>query len=178
MKVLATLAVVACILGTSCFAGTVPTATWHITVGDVVKEYSYTLTNDLDSAEPIQSVGFFMPEAGARAVTQFSCSRPNWFSSYSFRGDYSSWVSHSIASYALPPGENLVITLTTARAVPTAYDFGPPTYPSNWAWTVPSGGYFGDYNMPVPAPEPPALVALAGGLGALGVGGLRLRRRR
>ena len=160
-----------------CIAGTVPSVTAEVRVVGETKEYLYTLTNDLDSGEYIYVFSVYMPEAAARSVIGFTSSKPNWYFTHSFRAEYSLWAITALTGAVLLEGETVVFALTAPSAVPTGYDYQPPTYPSNWKWSAASEVEFGSPNLPVPVPEPSSLLALGAGVCALGLPRLRRRRR-
>ena len=158
-------------------AGTCPTLSVEIYVRNCLKNYAYTLTNDLGSGGPIDAFAVFMTEPGARSVIAFTSSKPAWFAHASLRGDVSSWMISAIAGAQIQSGEQVTFTLTTPVDVPTADSYTPPTYPSNWWWSgVLLEGGFGTPNVPVPIPEPSSLLVLTSGLA--GVAGAVMRRRK
>jgi hypothetical protein len=169
------------VLAGPCAAGDVPSVVADVGVVGDVKVYSYTLTNDLDSGELIYFFGLLMPDAGARAVTGFTCSKAGWYPNYSFRPNSSWWAMYGIEGALIAPGETVVLTLTTPADVPTGFQYIAPGRAGNWFWAAhpPGGGLSsgGDvgYSLPVPVPEPTSLACL--GIGS-GLALLRLRRKR
>ena len=149
-----------------------PSVTARVEAVGASMVYEYTLTNDIDPSVDIHTFALYMPEAGARQVLDFSCSKAGWYSTRSFRGDYSIWVMSALAGAAILQAETAVFVLTTPVGVSTGWDFAPPDYPSNWQWAA-TTVEFGPASLPVPIPEPCSLLALAAGLTRL-----ILRRRR
>ncbi|MHB1459395.1 MAG: hypothetical protein ACYC0V_20990 [Armatimonadota bacterium] len=167
-----TLLILACSVLPS-LGGSNPSITAQVDVIDGVKTYTYSIVNDVDSQEVIRSFTLFMPEAGALAVTSFTCSRRNWFAHSSIRGDSSKWMimEGGEQENGILPTEEATFKLTTSADVPTSYTFKPSAFPGNWDW----GPSFGEQLLPVPVPEPGGAQAIMGGL--VGLGGLMLRQR-
>jgi len=165
---------IVCIGITSCLAGTNPSVTAQVSVVGDFKQYIYALTNDLDSGVTINHFSLWMPAYGATSVTSFTCSKPNWSTSLSIRGEVGVWGIGAATGAGIVSGEQVTFTLVTPASVPTSYTYKPPfdVYPSNWQWGV----NFGSSLLPVPVPEPSSMVAL--GLAVSGFGATMVRRRR
>jgi len=162
-----------CIGVPSCLAGgSTPSVAAQVITANGLKQYTYTLTNDLDPASTIRTFDVFMPESGARTVMSFTCPEPGWWDTFSFRGDHSMWSVIAPVNGGVASGESVIFTLTTPASVPTSYAFKPASYPANWGW---DSSKFGNSLLPVPVPEPSSVLGLAGGIA--GLGGLVLRRR-
>ncbi len=126
---------------------------------------------DVNLESQVYHLSVFMPAAGAQAVTDVWCSKPDWVVRPYLDGDYSYWGIGTRNGYLLP-GESVVLKLTTNADVPTANNYVPSGWLSNYMWfDTEAGSVFGNSIVPVPVPEPSSLLALAGG-----IGGLALRR--
>lgn len=160
-----------------CISATAPSFTAEVSAAGDLKEYVYTLTNDLDSGTYVWGFDVFMPTGGVLAVTQACVSREGWGVYAYARGDVGYWRCRAGSSHLLP-GESVTMKLTTKADVPTSYDYTPYDWSSNWRWFVYWGGDPGAGNsvVPVPVPEPSTFLALAGGIA--GVAGFVRRRRR
>ena len=156
-----------------------PTVSAAVTESGSVLTYSYTLTNT--TADDIWSFAVVMPSGGVSAISSYGTTRSGWkvmtrqtaFDMVSW-----SWNGASVVS----PTQNAQFYFTTGVAVPITYAYHAPGSSSNWHWMygVPGGGTGSDGNtvlpVPDPVPEPSAFLALAGGLGALGLPLIRRRK--
>lgn len=106
--------VLVCIGIAPCFGGSIPSMTARVSTANGITSYLYTITND--TAAMIDTFSVFMPEAGARAVTSFTCAGTPLWNDYSFRGDGSMWA----VGVDIAPGVSKSCTLTTSASVPTS----------------------------------------------------------
>ena len=180
MKTWALVSVLMALAVSTGLSGTIPTITAQVNVSGGIKEYVYTLVNDLDSGHYINAFGVFMPEVGARAVTSAWSSKQGWHTSRSLRGDGSSWGCGTFLGPYLWPGDTVILKLTTSAGTPTGSNYTPPGFASNWSWNEDvRGTVYGPNDLPVPVPEPGGLIGLASGLvSGLGMFGIPLVRRR
>jgi hypothetical protein len=140
--------------------------------------YIYELMNTSQTAE-VRRFGLYIPELVVPAITFLSGPTDQWQGSIYGRPGlqwYIIWFVNA-PTPGVPPGTSGSFTLVTSPGVPTGYDYAPRDN-TNWLWTdwdgIQVGGGVGNTILPVPVPEPSGLLALAGGLGAIG---LRRKRR-
>ena len=153
-----------------------PVVNATVTISADSVSYSYRLTNN--TSDDIWQFAVFMPMGSAATITAHTTSQDGWYTMIREAAfDMIGWDWDG--SGVIAPGASADFSFETSAGVPTTSTYSMPGYnDTNWSWAygVPGGGTVGVGNtsLPVPIPEPSSLLALAGGLGAVG---LLLRKR-